>query len=64
MLKRELENFFILNKMQEKAYQNQGKNIVFNAPTGSGKTEAVLLSIPQGKTVSFLLPTITSSIFM
>ena len=32
MLKRELENFFILNKMQEKAYQNQGKNIVFNAP--------------------------------
>lgn len=64
MLKRELENFFILNKMQEKAYQNQGKNIVFNAPTGSGKTEAVLLSIPQGKTVSFLLPTITSLIFM
>lgn len=64
MLKKELENFFVLNEMQKKAYQNQGKNIVFNAPTGSGKTEAVLLSIPQGKTVSFLLPTITSSIFM
>ena len=64
MLKKELEKFFSLNEMQEKAYQNQGKNLVFNAPTGSGKTEAVLLSIPQGKTVSFLLPTITSSIFM
>lgn len=64
MLKKELEKIFSLNEMQEKAYQNQGKNLVFNAPTGSGKTEAVLLSIPQGKTVSFLLPTITSSIFM
>ena len=64
MLKKELEKIFSLNEMQEKAYQNQGKNLVFNAPTGSGKTEAVLLSIEEGKTVSFLLPTITSSIFM
>lgn len=64
MLKEELENIFELNEMQKEAYRNQGKNLVFNAPTGSGKTEAVLLSIPEGKTVSFLLPTITSSIFM
>ena len=64
MLKEELENIFELNEMQKEAYKNQGKNLVFNAPTGSGKTEAVLLSIPEGKTVSFLLPTITSSIFM
>ena len=28
MLKKELEKIFSLNEMQEKAYQNQGKNLV------------------------------------
>ena len=64
ILKNELEKNFELNKMQEEALENNGENLIFNAPTGSGKTEAVLLSIPEGKKVSFLLPTITSSIFM
>ena len=64
ILKNELEKKFELNKMQEEASENNGENLIFNAPTGSGKTEAVLLSIPEGKKVSFLLPTITSSIFM
>ena len=53
MLKKELEKMFKLNKMQETAYRNKGKNLVFNAPTGSGKTEAVLLSIEEGKNVTF-----------
>ena len=64
MLKKELEKNFKLNKMQEEALKSVGENLIFNAPTGSGKTEAVLLSIPEGKKVSYLLPTITSSIFM
>lgn len=64
MLKKELEKKFKLNRMQEEALKSVGENLIFNAPTGSGKTEAVLLSIPEGKKVSYLLPTITSSIFM
>lgn len=64
MLKKELEKKFKLNKMQEEALKSVGENLIFNAPTGSGKTEAILLSISEGKKVSFLLPTITSSIFM
>lgn len=64
MLKKELEKNFKLNKMQEEALKSVGENLIFNAPTGSGKTEAILLSIPEGKKVSYLLPTITSSIFM
>lgn len=64
MLKKELEKKFKLNKMQEEALKSVGENLIFNAPTGSGKTEAILLSIPEGKKVSYLLPTITSSIFM
>ena len=50
--------------MQEEALKSVGENLIFNAPTGSGKTEAILLSIPEGKKVSYLLPTVTSSIFM
>ena len=64
MLRLELEKKFKLNEMQEEALKFMGENLIFNAPTGSGKTEAVLLSIPQGSKVSYLLPTITSSIFM
>lgn len=64
MLRLELEKKFRLNEMQEEALKFMGENLIFNAPTGSGKTEAVLLSIPQGSKVSYLLPTITSSIFM
>ena len=64
MLKKELEKKFKLNKMQEEALKSVGENLIFNAPTGSGKTEAILLSIPEGKKVSYLLPTVTSSIFM
>ena len=64
MLENEIKNKYKLNKMQENSLKSIGKNLIFNAPTGSGKTEGILLSIPENKTVSYLLPTITSSIFM
>ena len=64
MLESEIKNKYKLNKMQENSLKYIGKHLIFNAPTGSGKTEGILLSIPENKMVSYLLPTITSSIFM
>lgn len=55
---------FALNEMQEKAKKLVGESIVINAPTGSGKTEAILLAIPENSNVSYMLPTITSCNFM
>lgn len=54
---------FILNKMQQEAKKLAGENIVINAPTGSGKTEAILFNLKKGSYFYFL-PTITSCIFM
>ena len=55
----------VLNEMQRKAVEVKGKkNIVFSAPTGCGKTEAILLAITEGQSVNWFLPTITSCIFM
>lgn len=53
-----------LNEMQQKAVELKGKDIVFSAPTGCGKTEAILLALKDGGKVDWFLPTITSCIFM
>ena len=55
---------FDLNEMQERAKELKGKNIVFKADTGTGKTEAILLAIEEGKKVAWFLPTISACIFM
>jgi DEAD/DEAH box helicase len=63
-LEQEIKEKFNLNQIQEKALLNKGKNIILDAPTASGKTEAILLAIPEGKTVTWMLPTITACTFM
>lgn len=60
----ELRERFTLNEIQKKAYENMGRNLIIDAPTASGKTEAILLSIPDGSVVTWMLPTITSCTFM
>ena len=63
-LEKEIKGKFNLNELQEKALKNEGENIILDAPTASGKTEAILLAIPEGKTVTWTLPTITACTFM
>lgn len=59
---------FNLNEMQKEVIKlkKDGRNdkIILDADTGSGKTEAILLAINEGSTVDWLLPTISSCIFM
>ena len=63
-LRQEIEGKFSLNEIQKKATEKVGKNLIIDAPTASGKTEAILLSIPEGSKVTWMLPTITSCTFM
>lgn len=63
-LRKEIEERFNLNEIQRQATEKVGKNLIIDAPTASGKTEAILLAIPEGSTVTWMLPTITSCIFM
>ena len=68
MLNRNLENEirgkFDLNEIQEIATTKVGENLIIDAPTASGKTEAILLSIEEGSNVTWMLPTITACTFM
>ena len=63
-LRQEIEGKFSLNEIQQKATEKVGKNLIIDAPTASGKTEAILLSIPEGSTVTWMLPTISACTFM
>lgn len=63
-LRKEIEGKFSLNEIQRKAIYNIGKNLIFDAPTASGKTEAILLSIDEGSNVTWMLPTISACTFM
>lgn len=64
LLQKEVEGRFNLNEIQNKAIYNRGKNLIFDAPTASGKTEAILLSIEEGSNVTWMLPTISACTFM
>ena len=59
-LKNEIMEKFELNEIQLLASEKVGKNLIIDAPTASGKTEAILLSIEEGSSVTWMLPTITS----
>lgn len=63
-LRKEIENKFNLNEIQRLASEKVGRNIIIDAPTASGKTEAILLAINEGSSVTWMLPTITSCTFM
>lgn len=63
-LRKEIEGKFQLNEIQKQSAKKVGKNLIIDAPTASGKTEAILLSIPEGSKVTWMLPTITSCTFM
>mgnify|MGYP001004674056 CR=1 FL=1 len=63
-LRKEIEGKFQLNEIQKQSAEKVGKNLIIDAPTASGKTEAILLSIPEGSKVTWMLPTITSCTFM
>ena len=63
-IKNNLERKFNLNEMQLEAAKLIGKDLIISAPTGCGKTEAILLAITEGQSVNWFLPTITSCIFM
>ena len=64
LLEKEIKGKFELNEIQNKAVYNRGKNLIFDAPTASGKTEAILLSIEEGSNVTWMLPTISACTFM
>ena len=64
LLEKEIKERFELNEIENKAIYNRGKNLIFDAPTASGKTEAILLSIEEGSNVTWMLPTISACTFM
>ena len=64
LLEKEIKGKFEINEIQNKAIYNRGKNLIFDAPTASGKTEAILLSIEEGSNVTWMLPTISACTFM
>ena len=64
LLEKEIKGKFEINEIQNKAVYNRGKNLIFDAPTASGKTEAILLSIEEGSNVTWMLPTISACTFM
>lgn len=63
-LENEIRGKFDLNEIQEIATTKVGENIIIDAPTASGKTEAILLAIKEGSRVTWMLPTITACTFM
>ena len=63
-LRNEIMERFNLNEIQRIAAEKVGRNLIIDAPTASGKTEAILLSIEEGSSVTWMLPTITSCTFM
>ena len=63
-LREELMGKFNLNEIQKLAMENIGKNLILDAPTASGKTEAMLLAIEEGSKVTWMLPTISACTFM
>lgn len=64
VLENEIRGKFDLNEIQEIATTKVGENLIIDAPTASGKTEAILLSIEEGSSVTWMLPTITACTFM
>lgn len=64
LLEEEIKGKFELNEIQNKAIYSRGENLIFDAPTASGKTEAILLSIEEGSNVTWMLPTISACTFM
>ena len=63
-LREEIMEKFELNEIQKLAMENIGENLILDAPTASGKTEAILLSIKEGSNVTWMLPTISACTFM
>lgn len=63
-LENEIRGKFDLNEIQELATTKVGENLIIDAPTASGKTEAILLAIKEGSSVTWMLPTITACTFM
>lgn len=64
ILENEIRGKFDLNEIQEIATTKVGENLIIDAPTASGKTEAILLAIEEGSSVTWMLPTITACTFM
>ena len=64
ILENEIRGKFDLNEIQELATTKLGENLIIDAPTASGKTEAILLAIEEGSSVTWMLPTITACTFM
>lgn len=64
ILENEIRGKFDLNEIQELATTKVGENLIIDAPTASGKTEAILLAIEEGSSVTWMLPTITACTFM
>lgn len=63
-LREEIMVKFELNEIQRLSMENIGRNLILDAPTASGKTEAILLSIKEGSNVTWMLPTISACTFM
>lgn len=64
VLENEIRGKFDLNEIQEITTTKVGENLIIDAPTASGKTEAILLAVKEGSSVTWMLPTITACTFM